>query len=156
MRTAKGKETFVCLGLGSCIGVAALDLASGVGGMLHVMLPEAFAGKTDEKPGKFADTGIPAFVAELERAGASRRRLKVALAGGAQVFKFGEAAGTRMEIGARNAAAVVAALSLLGLRAASQDTGGTKGRTMTMDTETGEVRLKTLGQEERRLCSLAS
>ena len=151
-----GEGPFVCLGLGSCIGVAALDATAKVGGMLHVMLPEAFAGRTDEKPGKFADTGVPAFVAELEKAGARRGRLKIALAGGAQVFKFGEAAGPRMEIGARNAVAVAAALKGLGLRAVAQDVGGSKGRTMTMDTNTGEVRLKTVSGEERRLCSLGS
>ena len=156
MKVLKGEGRFTCLGLGSCIGIAALDPVTQVGGMLHVMLPEAFPGRVDEKPGKFANTGVPAFVAELERAGASRRRLRIALSGGAQVFKFGEAAGPRMEIGARNGEAVAAALKLLGLRALAQDVGGNKGRTMVMTIETGEVRVRTVSGEDKPLCSLAS
>lgn len=156
MKVVKDSGTFVCIGLGSCIGVAALDPVSRVGGMLHVMLPESFAGRVDEKPAKFADTAVPAFIAQLEAAGAKRARLKIACAGGAQVFKFGEGSGGRLEIGARNATAVAAELRKLGLRAIAQDVGGNKGRTMTLDVNTGEVRLKTLSQEERSLCRLAS
>ncbi len=156
MKVLKGSGTFVCIGLGSCIGVAALDPITKVGGMLHVMLPESFEGREGEKPGKFADTGVPAFVDSLEEAGARRGRLRIALAGGAQVFKFGEAAGSRMEIGARNLTAVTAMLKKLGLRAVAQDVGGNRGRTMTLDVATGEVRLRALKEEERSLCSLGS
>ena len=38
----------------------------------------------------------------------------------------------------------------------AQDLGGSKGRTMTMDLETGEVRLRSVNEEERRLCNLSS
>jgi len=155
MRVLTGTGRFVCLGLGSCIGVAALDSTSGVGGMLHIMLPESFAGRTEEKPGKFADTGLPVFMEKLERAGANRRRLRIALAGGSQMFKFGAEAG-RLDVGTRNAAAVATMLKSLGLRAIAQDLGGSKGRTMTMDLETGEVRLRSVNEEERRLCNLSS
>lgn len=154
MRVLKGDGTFTCLGLGSCVGVAALDPVAGVGGMLHVMLPEAFEGQVIDKPGKFADTGVPAFVERMEAEGARRARLRVALAGGAQVFKFGEAAGPRMEIGSRNVTAVLTMLKRLGLRAVAQDVGGATGRTMTLDVATGEVRLRAVRGEERPLCRL--
>ncbi len=156
MKVAKGSETFVCIGLGSCIGVAALDPVAKVGGMLHVMLPEAFGGDCAENPAKFADTGVPAFVERLEAAGARRSRLRVALAGGAQVFQFGDDNGGRLQIGVRNAMAVTKMLAKLGLKAVAQDVGGTKGRTLILSLETGEVRLRALKQEERSLCSLAS
>lgn len=156
MKVLKGSGTFTCIGLGSCIGVAALDPVAKVGGMLHVMLPESFEGRENEKPGKFADTGIPAFMDQLEEAGARRTRLKIALAGGAQVFKFGEASGGRLDIGMRNAMAVTTILRKLGLKAIAQDVGGNKGRTMTLDMATGEVRLRALKEEERTLCSLGS
>lgn len=155
MQVSKRPASFVCMGLGSCIGIAALDPVAQVGGMLHVMLPEAFPGRHEDKPGKFADTGVPAFIAKLERAGAQRARLKIALAGGSQMFKFGESSTPRLDIGERNATAVATALKTLGLKATAQDVGGTKGRTMTMNTETGEVRLRTITLEERRLCLLA-
>ena len=124
--------------------------------MLHVMLPESFGGREVEKPGKFADTGVPAFVDRLEEAGAKRARLRIALAGGARMFRFGEASDGRMEIGSRNVTAIMAMLKTLGLRAVAQDVGGGKGRTMTLDVATGEVRLRALKEGERSLCNLAS
>lgn len=156
MKVAKGVETFVCIGLGSCIGVAAMDPVTRVGGMLHVMLPEAYASEIGVKPAKFADTALPAFVAALEAAGARRSRLRIALAGGAQVFKFNESTAGALQIGARNAEMVTKMLTKLGLRAIAKDVGGTKGRTLTLSLETGEVRLRALQQEERSLCNLAT
>jgi chemotaxis protein CheD len=154
IHTLKGPGMFTCLGLGSCIGMAALDPRSGVGGMVHVMLPELFSGKTDEKPGKFADTGVPALIASLEALGADRRHIVVAIAGGAQVFKFGSGAPSRLDIGARNRDAVEAQIKKLGLRCIAKDVGGNIGRTMTLYSDTGEVKVRTVSQEERLLCNL--
>ena len=45
------------LGLGSCIGVCALDPVAHVTGMAHIVLPKSMGG--DTTLGKFADTGVP-------------------------------------------------------------------------------------------------
>ncbi len=144
-----------CLGLGSCIGLALLDPVAKVGGMVHVMLPESYAGKPVDKPGKFADTGVVELLRQLERAGASRARLVGAYAGGAQVFSFGSGEG-RLDIGSRNAAAVLAQVKALGLTIRGTDTGGNLGRTVTMAVDSGEVRVRTVSMGERLLCSLRS
>lgn len=154
IHTLKGPGVFTCLGLGSCIGLCALDPVANVGGMVHVMLPELFAGRTEEKVGKFADTGVPALISALEGLGASRHRLVVAMAGGAQVFKFGSGGPSKLDIGARNQDAVDAQIKKLGLRCLGKDVGGNVGRTMTMCSETGEVRVRTVSQVERVLCKL--
>jgi len=154
IHTIKGPGMFTCLGLGSCIGVAALDPHSGIGGMVHVMLPELFPGRTEEKPGKFADTGVPALISALEALGADKRHIVVAIAGGAQVFKFGSGSPSRLDIGARNQAAVEAQLQKHGLRCLAKDVGGNIGRTMTLFSDTGEVKVRTVSQEERLLCNL--
>lgn len=150
----KGTGQFSCLGLGSCVGLCMLDPVANVGGMIHVMLPEAFANKPVDKPGKFADTGVPELLRMMERAGAVRSRLQVALAGGAQVFCFGDGGERRLDIGTRNGAAVQAQLQSLGLRPKGQDLGGNLGRTVTMTMDTGQVRVKTVSQGEKVLCSL--
>lgn len=149
----RGSGQLACLGLGSCIGLCMLDPESKVAGMVHVMLPEAYPGKPVEKPGKFADTGVIQLIRMMERAGANRSRLTMAYAGGAQVFSFGTGE-SRLDIGARNSAAVLAQLQSLGMRARAFDVGGNLGRTVTFSMETGQIRVRTVSQGERLLCSL--
>lgn len=154
IQTVKGPGLFTCLGLGSCIGFCALDPTANVAGMVHIMLPEQFRDKPVDKPGKFADTGIAALIEAMEKLGASRSRLVCAMAGGAQVFKFGANVGSRLDIGARNSAAVEAQVKKLGLKVIGKDVGGNAGRTMTLDAATGEVKVRTVSQEEKLLCRL--
>ncbi|MGV3615091.1 MAG: chemotaxis protein CheD [Fimbriimonas sp.] len=142
-----------CLGLGSCIGLCMFDPEIQVGGMVHVMLPEAYPGKPVDKPGKFADTGVLQLLRLMERAGANRNRIVVAYAGGAQVFSFGNGE-SRLDIGARNAVAVQAQLQALGMRPRALDVGGNLGRTVTFALDTGQIRVRTVSQGERLLCTL--
>lgn len=150
----KGQGQFTCLGLGSCIGLCAIDPITNVGGMVHVMLPEAFADRPVDKIGKFANTGVPQLIKELEKLGAVKSRLKLAMAGGAQVFKFGDGSANRLDIGNRNTIAVKKMLQELGLKAMAEETGGHSGRTMIVTIETGEVKVRTVAEAERLLCNL--
>lgn len=154
IKVIKGSGQLTCLGLGSCIGLLAFDADSGVCGMAHIMLPEAFKDKPVDKPGKFADTGLPALLAEIEKAGGSTRRLTWVFAGGAQVFKYGAGTASKLDVGARNGEAVVAHLKKFGARVLAQDIGGTSGRTMIANLETGEVRVRTVQGGEKILCQL--
>jgi chemotaxis protein CheD len=151
----KGSGTFTCLGLGSCIGLCILDPVANIGGCAHIMLPESFADKKGERPGKFADTGVPALIQMMERLGAQRSRMVVAMAGGAQVFKYGAGEGqSRLDIGARNSAAVETALKQAGLKLTAKDVGGNMGRTLTYSVETGAISVRVASQGERALCNL--
>ncbi|RLM40499.1 chemotaxis protein CheD, partial [Haloferax sp. Atlit-105R] len=49
------QSTLTTSGLGSCIGVALYDPATGVSGLAHAMLPEIEPGG---EPAKFADSSI--------------------------------------------------------------------------------------------------
>jgi len=61
----------VSIGLGSCIGLALVDASARVAGLAHVMLPgPGDAGS--RPPGTFADTGVPALVDAVLKAGARR------------------------------------------------------------------------------------
>lgn len=156
IQVLKGGGRFTCLGLGSCIGLAGLDPFNNVGGMVHVMLPEAFDPKDVEKPGKFADTGVPELLRQLEALGAVRSRMVWAMAGGAQVFRFSSESSSRMDIGGRNTTAVLAQAQRLGLRIVAKDVGGSLGRTVNFTMESGDVMVKTVSQGEKLLCRLRS
>lgn len=140
-------DELVTIGLGSCIGVAVVDRGSAVAGMAHVMLPEA--GADGEGPaGKYADRAVPALVAETERLGARRSRLEAVIVGGAQMF--GRAI-SGLDVGARNAAAVKAALRRARIPLRAAEIGGAKGRTMRVYVEPARVTVKEAGGVETPL-----
>ena len=58
--------------LGSCVGVVLYDRVARLGGLAHVVLPSA-RGAVDH-PGKYADTAIPAVIAELRAPARDRGR----------------------------------------------------------------------------------
>src|SRR5579863_7405665 len=120
--------TLTALGLGSCIGVCAYDGQARVAGMVHVVLPENVVA-CDEAPGKFANTAIPALIAEMEKLGASAQRISAAIAGGAQLFSF-DGGASRLAIGDRNTESVLRALQSHRVRVVAQDVGGRIGRTV--------------------------
>jgi chemotaxis protein CheD len=154
IQIVRGSGQLTCLGLGSCIGLCGFDPVSRVAGMVHVMLPEAFSGKGEQKPGKFADTGVPALLSAMSRAGADTHRSIFAMAGGAQVFKFSANTEPKLDIGARNAQAVHALVRQLRLKLVAEDTGGNSGRTVIFTVESGDFTVRTVTNGEKTLCNL--
>ncbi|HAJ79043.1 MAG TPA: chemotaxis protein CheD [Fibrobacteres bacterium] len=82
-------DIIVTHALGSCLGVAIHDPVAGVGGILHYMLPLSQVDKTksETNPFMFGDTGIPRFFTEAYQLGAVKEKLRIVIAGGAQVFE---------------------------------------------------------------------
>lgn len=74
--------------LGSCIGLAIYDPVVKVGGLLHYMLPDSELDlkKSRDNPAMFGDTGIPLLFKSTYKFGAKKSRLKVVVAGGAQIM----------------------------------------------------------------------
>lgn len=139
-------HVLVSLGLGSCIGLALVDPRSGVAGLAHVVLPES-AGRED-KLGRFADKAVPELLAQIERLGAVRPRVKAVLVGGASMFSLGSAG---LDVGPRNDAAVREALKALRVPIAATETGGNRGRTIRVDVESGRVTSREAGGAEAEL-----
>lgn len=154
IHVAKESGIFTCLGLGSCIGLVLFDPKANVGGMAHIMLPESTPGKAIQQPGKYADTCLPALVESLTALGAEQRRLIAAYSGGAQVFKFGTTAGSTLDIGARNADAVMTYLLRFRIPTVKFDVGGSNGRTVVYDLAHGFITVKTISQGEKLLCNI--
>ena len=69
--------------LGTCVGIAMYDMQAGVGGLMHLLLPEPVSLGGSLQPEKYASTGFPIFLRALYEEGVSRSRLKAHIAGGA-------------------------------------------------------------------------
>ena len=142
-------DELVAIGLGSCIGLALIDRQAGVAGMAHVVLPESST--MTAPPGKFADTAVPELIGQLERLGATKRRLQAVLIGGARMF----AIGASLDIGSRNTAAVKDHLGRNGIPIHAEETGGNRGRTARVVLGS-DVSSQLAGGERTSLLSLSS
>lgn len=135
--------------LGSCIGVALHDPRAGVGGMVHAQLPSSL--KSPElartAPGRFVDLGVEQLFRLAAEAGADRRRLRVTVAGAANMSG---AASPLFDIGQQNLTALRKALWRLGVLIAAEETGGCIPRTMSLDLASGATTVQS-GAERRNL-----
>jgi chemotaxis protein CheD len=127
--------------LGSCAGVVLYDRQARLGGVAHIVLPDS-RGAADH-PGKYADTAIPALIADIDRAlgRPSKGRLTAKIVGGASMFQTGPA----MNIGQKNQNAVDQILADLGIPILARDVGGDSGRRLTLDTSSGIVSIRVPG-----------
>jgi chemotaxis protein CheD len=144
-------DVLVSIGLGSCIGLAVVDGDRGVAGLAHILLPDSTDAKGSYSVGKFADTAVPALVDLVAALGAPRSALKAVLVGGAQMFSFGDVAGSTLDIGARNERATRAALERARLAVGAAATGGSTGRTIRVHVAEGTVTVKKAGGKEEVL-----
>ena len=144
--TRSPAATLVAYGLGSCVGVAAWDAQAHVGGLIHILLPEPGAGTTVTAPLRYASTGVPQFLRELEQLGAVRTRMRVVAAGGANMLEQLATTTTPVSaIGARNIAMVCGTLQSNGVLLHAHDFGGNQGRTIGLVIATGEFWIRVAG-----------
>ena len=128
--------------LGSCVGVVAYDPVTRVGGLLHMMLPDSNLSpdKAATQPAMFADTGLPLLFRALLGMKGERARLRLFIAGGANVLGGGS---DSFKIGERNIKATAAYLNQNGYAVTRTDIGGTVNRTVHLEIGTGAIKLKT-------------
>lgn len=146
-------------GLGSCVGVVLYDIREHIGSMAHIMLPDSTAISKKGNPGRFADTAIALILEEMIEMGAKRGRIKARMAGGARMFTIPGAKNPMnipgptlgLQIGDRNIEASKKKLQELRIPITSSDTGGSHGRTMKLDTETGIVIVSSIRFGEKEL-----
>ncbi len=136
-RTPGGRvKTFA---LGSCVAAILQDPRNGAVGMVHVALPDSSINeaKARQRPGYFADLGLPLLVQEMVRLGspANGRGLVVKLVGGASIMDHNET----FNIGKRNVLALKKHLWAYGLGPLAEDVGGNYSRTVSVFVDTGKV-----------------
>lgn len=146
LAVARGGDLVVTHALGSCLGIVAHDPVAGVGGMLHVMLPNSSINreKAADKPAMFVDTGVPLLFQKCYRLGAEKERMIVKVAGGAGRASPGEP--DSFQIGKRNLLMLRKLLWKNGVLIRGQDVGGTISRDVLYDVATGEVKIRSGGK----------
>jgi chemotaxis protein CheD len=137
--------------LGSCVGVVLYDRVARMGGLAHIVLPDSRG--TADHPGKYADTAIPAMIAEIERRlrVKARGRLVAKLLGGASMFSTSASLNRALNIGQQNQDAVEQILDVLSIPILGRDLGGGCGRHLTFDTSSGIVGIKVPGGADYEL-----
>ncbi|MBP5197628.1 MAG: chemotaxis protein CheD [Lachnospiraceae bacterium] len=147
LKTCIKPDGVTTLGLGSCVGVAIRDPNTGIGGLVHVMLPDSTAIKNSNlNIAKFADTGIVELVRQMEALGANKSRMVAKIAGGAAMF-----ASSRpdiVQVGQRNVEATIAVLNQLKIPILAKDVGLNYGRTVIFYPETGDYVIRAVGKPE--------
>ena len=132
--------------LGSCVSAIFLDPKTHTVGMVHIALPDSSINldKCRERPGYFADTGIPALLKEMARLGcpANGRGMIIKLAGGAAVMNRNDT----FNIGKRNVLAVKKILWTMGMGPVAEDVGGNISRTVSVAVNTGEITIYSPGR----------
>ena len=134
--------------LGSCVGICLYDPESKIGGMCHIMLPNLKDNSKSVK--KYADSAIPLLLKDMEERGARRVSVTAKITGGAKMFSVSENS-MMGEIGNNNILRVREVLKGLDVPLAAEDTGGNYGRTIDFYLETGMVKIKSMGKQERTI-----
>ncbi len=143
-------EVVKTLALGSCVAVVVLDPKNKSVGLLHVALPESSINqkRAEEKPGMFADTGLPKLLEDMKKLGYDgKSRLIVKLAGGASIMD----PNNTFNIGKRNVLAIRKILWRFRLGSIAEDVGSNISRSVAIDMNTGKVIVSSPGRGEWEL-----
>lgn len=141
MAVGYASETITTLGLGSCVGIVLYDRVHKIGGLAHILLPNSPGGEA-ANVAKYADTAVDELVRRMAASGANPRLLTAKLAGGAHMFGASEASDV-MQVGRRNVEQSHLALERRGIAILAEDVGGSNGRTIVLECETGSLCIRT-------------
>ncbi len=150
-KVVKSPDTITTIGLGSCCGIVLYDEINKIAGMVHILLSDSSHDKLLLNKAKYADTGIVLLYEELKKVGANPRLLKAKLAGGAHMFNFNNTSSSSgiFTVGERNVKACRDTLLKLKIPIVAEDVLGTCGRTITFDTTTNKLCIKSVGKVEK-------
>ena len=88
--TSNKPDTIIrTMALGSCVAIITFAPKHRAVGLIHIALPDSKSNQKRalEKPGYFADTGIPVLLKEMQQYGCDLRRdLKIKIIGGASIM----------------------------------------------------------------------
>lgn len=142
-------DVVVTYALGSCIGLSLYDPLAMVGGILHLMLPDSqFRSRGRElNPFAYADTGFYAFLEKAVALGAAKARLTAKVVGGSNMLQHSAV----LDIGKRNAEAMLSILTREGIPITGKSLGGSVGRSMQLDLSNGAVVVRLLGRGQEKL-----
>ncbi len=132
--------------LGSCVGVTLRDNSAGLGGMIHVLLPEPTGTDTPYGPGTYASTGIPRFIELMLSEGASSQTMEACIAGGGLLGPVSEQ-DLFLDIGGRTTEMAGDILQGEGIRIIKAETGGMFSYQMTLCLEDLETNVQPMAPD---------
>jgi len=127
--------------LGSCVGVTLFDLKAGIGGLIHLLLPEPPSEDLTWDPEVSAVTGMPIFIDALCKQGARKERLQACIAGGALIDPV-SLADLRLDIGGRTAERVQQILQNERIAIRQIEVGGYFSCCISLDLTTWETKIE--------------
>ena len=130
--------------LGTCVGVALYDPIAGVGGLIHLLLPEPISQEATSQPEKYATTGFPVFLKALYAAGAQAENTKAIIAGGALVGPI-DNSDLKLDIGGRTAEKVMQFIESEKIEVEKLETGGFFTCHLSLDMHSWECRIEPAG-----------
>ncbi|MCU0650948.1 MAG: chemotaxis protein CheD [Candidatus Omnitrophica bacterium] len=148
MELAQAPDRLITRGLGSCLGITFYSPVNKIGAMVHPMLPDIDKSKIKSNPSRFVNSGIILALQELEKRSCPRSLIEIKLFGGAHMFSFINT-DSALNVGQKNIEMAHAILKDLNLKVIVEEVGGTFGRTIELDTETGKVLVKTVSWGEK-------
>lgn len=128
--------------LGSCVAVCLFNPRLSLGGATHYLLP-TLGGPGKSSP-RYGDVALMKVLHELQQAGSRRKDLQAEIYGGACVLHAFRA-GAGEAIGDKNVRLAMEVLSRESIPVVRRDTGGEKGRKITMRTDTGAISCTLIG-----------
>ena len=151
-KVARGDQKLITRDLGSCIGVTVRDPKTGIGGLLHAMLPTTLIRKdipVEQLP-KYVDLGLETMLREMEKMGANRKYMEAKMAGAAHIIQYQSVSPSR-DISSRNIQVAVEYLEKHRIKILGMEVGDRYPRTVIFEPGTGMTVVKTFGKPDRYL-----
>ena len=132
------KPTEVSTILGSCVSVCLYDKVEMIGGMNHYLVP-LWNGNGLQSP-KYGNVSIHRLVEGMVNIGCNLNNIEAKIFGGGNVID--SISGPDMMVGRKNIIIAQEILHEYKIPIVAKDVGGTKGRRILLNTETGKIFLK--------------
>ncbi len=150
MEISVSPHRLITRGLGSCLGITFYEPHKKIGGMAHPMLPDINSARIKSNPHRFVNFVIGKMVDEMEKRGCGRNAVIIKMFGGAHMFSFIDT-DSFLNIGQKNIEVAREVLNSLGLKTAVEEVGGTFGRTIELNLESGKVLVSTVSWGEKEV-----
>lgn len=135
-------DVLITHSLGSCLGLSAWDSRFRIGGLIHCLLPRSDSPDV-KNPFMYVNVGVPMMIRKLVALGCKKGTLVFRAAGCGRMLHIQN----QFDTGSQNLAVLEALFHKNGVSLAARDVGGSIPRTMSLDMETGQVRISSQGKE---------
>lgn len=140
-------ETLTAI-LGSCVGIGFLHPAREIYGLSHCLLsksqgPIRAKTRAGVGEGRHVDQAIASLLSMMEVGPDELKQLRVILAGGANMSMPVDTPAEQL-VGTTNAKFARSSIRAAGLRLLDDDLGGTNGRRVTIDCDSGEFEIQSI------------